>query len=106
MAPSSDPSRLGLWLLSEVLRTHSESINEWIRANDSYRTSQFGAPTKESLGIFVAHAVDRRAIPSRNADRALSYRGNTVSLAASGARSGWPASNGGSGLYSRPSWIA
>jgi hypothetical protein len=58
------------------------------------------------LGICAAHAVDKRAIPSRNADRAFLYRGNTVSLAASGAQSGWPASNGGSGLYSRPSWIA
>ena len=61
---------------------------------------------KESLGIIATHRVDRRAIPSRNADRNPSYRGNTVSLTASGARSGWPASNGGAGLYSRLSWIA
>src|SRR5262249_57459305 len=54
----------------------------------------------------VQRNVDRQAIPSRKADLAFSYRGKTVALAASGARSGWPESNGGSGAYSRPSWMA
>ena len=45
-------------------------------------------------------AVDRRAISSRTLIASFSYRGNTASLAAPGAQSGWPASNCGSGLYS------
>ena len=44
-----------------------------------------------------------RAIPSRNAIRACSYRGKTAALTASGAESGWPESNGGCGSYSMAS---
>src|SRR6516162_123328 len=51
----------------------------------------------EPPNITVHCNADRRASPSRKTHLAFSYRGKTVALAASGAQSGWPASNGGWG---------
>ena len=56
--------------------------------------------------VSPGHAACNRESSARKLALAVSYRGDTMVFTVADARSGWPEANGGSGSYSRPSWIA
>ena len=63
-------------------------------------------PANARSGGVSGHAAATRDSSARKSALAFSYRGATMVLTAADALSGWPDANGGSGLYSRFSWIA
>ena len=89
-----------------------ETMTVTIRGGSAHAAEIVSAHVSKKAGqcdkcrVRTGYTVDERAMPSRNAALAFSYRGKTEALTVSGAQSGWPELNGGCGSYSIPSWIA